>query len=89
MKLPETELNIGDSLWNISCNVPTEWKVKEIKCFVTNNSVLINYETYKATNPACLYTTSEGCIGVTIFKSKQELMMHCFGDCITKGLIVK
>lgn len=76
MKLPETELNIGDSLWNISCNVPTEWKVKEINCFVTNNSVLINYELCKATDPFYLYTTSEGCIGVTIFKSKQDLIKH-------------
>ena len=89
MKLPSTKLNLGDSLWSMSGNKPTEWIVESIRCFVTNKSCSISYELHKSDNPVYKRMTDECSIGYDCFKSKQELMANLFGDCLTERLVVK
>lgn len=89
MKLPSTKLNLGDSLWSMSSNKPTEWIVETIRCSVTNKSCNISYELHKANAPMTKSMTDECSLGHNCFESKQELMANLFGDCLTEGLIVK
>lgn len=89
MKLPSTKLNIGDSLWNMSSNKPTQWIVEAIRCFVTNKSCNITYDLHKANDSTFKRAEDECYIGFTCFESKQELMRNVFGDCLTEGLVVK
>ena len=89
MKLPSTKLNLGDSLWSMSNNKPVEWIVEAIKYYVSNRCSNISYELCKANDTALKTSTDEQYIGFKFFESKQELMANLFGDCLTKGLVVK
>ncbi len=89
MKLPNTKLNLGDSLWSMSSDKPVEWRVEAIRCFVTGSSCSVSYDLYKANAAMFKTSISETSIGSSYFASKQELMVNLFRDCLTEGLIVK
>ena len=89
MKLPSTKLNLGDSLWSMSSNKPTEWIVEAIKCCVTDKSSSISYDIHTVYNIPIRTSVNENSIGYNYFKSKQELLVHLFEDCLTEGLVVK
>lgn len=73
----------------MSGNKPTEWIIEEIRCSVTNKSCKITYDLNKVDPTVFRTSIDEQYIGFSYFESKQELMANLFGDCLTKGLIVK
>lgn len=89
MELPSTKLNLGDSLWSISCNKPVEWIVEAVKCFISDKCYNITYELHRANNTASKTSIDEKFVGSDYFESKQGLMAYLFGDCLTEGLVVK
>lgn len=95
MKLPETKLNLGDSLWAMSDNEPIEYKVCKITCRINSSDTSISYEVewfrrYKYEGVIRHSNSiSEHEIGQRFFLSKKELLLHIFGDCLTEGIVVK
>lgn len=89
MKLPDTKLNIGDSLWSISCNKLAEWIVTYIRCYVNKNGFYQISYGLRNSDSNTETDLQESSIGKTYFRSKKELMMNMFGECLTEGLVVK
>lgn len=89
MKFPESKLNIGDTLYDLSGKDIRQWSIVWIKCIINRDlQPEIVYGIKKVTSG---YESSiyEFQVGKDYFTSKKELFVYTFGDCLTEGLVVK
>lgn len=89
MKFPESELNIGDSLWSLSNNKPVELIVESIQCRVYPTGHHIRYGLFMKDKGNFKSDTEETSIGKDMFKSKRDLMLNVFNDCVEEMFVIK
>ena len=91
MKLPETKLNIGDSIWIMKDNSPKEYIVYEItvRTYGSGETKISYYSRIAEIHGEYYHGFNECEIGRNVFLSKKDLFLNQFGDCLEEGLIVK
>lgn len=91
MKFPESRLNIGDTLYDISGKDIRQWSVIWVRCTIDRDfqSKIVYGLLKNGTSPGLQNSIYESQVGKDYFTSKKELFVCTFGDCLTEGLVVK
>lgn len=82
MKMYEPELNLGDVVWIMSNNKPTETKINKIEvwCHSTPSGYPIFSCRYTVTEGHTLLESTPDCPGDFIFTTKEDLIKHLLNE---------